>query len=102
MSDKFILDNYGRPVRESNLLKWAKWFESADRQFAKNTIGAACVSTVFLGIDHAYTPNQPPVLWEKMVFGGPLDQEQDRCSGSRKEAGLMHARMVKKVKQANL
>jgi hypothetical protein len=101
MIDKFILDNYGRPVRESDLHKWAQWFETAKRHVAQDTIGPSRVSTVFLGLDHAFEPNaQAPILWETMVFGGPLDQEQDRCSGSRKEAQLMHARTIEKVKQA--
>lgn len=102
MTDKFILDEQGRAVREPDLIKWAHWFEHADRGVTRDTIGPSYVSTVFLSIDHAFEPNQPAVLWETMVFGGPLDQEQDRCSGSRKQAVLMHARMVEKVKQANL
>ena len=35
------------------------------------------VSTVFLGLDHAHDGSQP-VLFETMVFGGPLDEEQWR------------------------
>lgn len=61
-------------------------------------IGEAKVSTVFLGFDHGWEGE--PVLWETMVFGGPLDQEQDRCSGSREQALAMHAAMVERVKAA--
>jgi hypothetical protein len=43
----------------------------------------------------------PVVLWETMVFGGKLDQEQDRCSGSREQAEAMHARMVERVKRSD-
>lgn len=35
------------------------------------------VSTVFLGLDHQFGEG-PPVLFETMIFGGPLDQEQWR------------------------
>jgi hypothetical protein len=33
-----------------------------------------------------------------MVFGGPLDQEQDRCT-TWDEAEAMHAAMVARVKE---
>ena len=36
------------------------------------------VSTVFLGLDHGYTVDGPPVLFETMVFSGQFDQEQER------------------------
>lgn len=36
------------------------------------------VSTVFLGMDHNVYTEGPPVLWETMVFGGSLDEEQER------------------------
>lgn len=61
------------------------------------TVGDSKISTVFLGLDHSFGSSSP-VLWETMVFGGELDQEQDRCSGSREQAEAMHARMVEKVK----
>lgn len=35
------------------------------------------VSTVFLGTDHGYGRGAP-ILFETMIFGGPLDEEQDR------------------------
>jgi hypothetical protein len=61
-------------------------------------IGDSRISTVFLGLDHNWSGRGRPVLWESMVFGGKLDQEQDRCSGSREQAEVMHARMVERVK----
>lgn len=35
------------------------------------------VSTVFLTIDHAFG-NEPPILFESMIFGGEHDGDQDR------------------------
>ena len=32
-----------------------------------------CVSTVFLGLDHAFQSDGPPVLWETLILGGVLD-----------------------------
>lgn len=72
MSDNYILEGH-TPVKERDLIKWAKWYESADRQVARTKR----VSTVFLGIDHAFRGGKP-VLFETMVFGGPLDGEQER------------------------
>lgn len=98
MSDtRYILDEQGKPVVERNLFKWAAWYENAERHVACELIGESKVSTVFLALDHAFG-SEPPVLWETMVFGGPLNLEQDRCGGSREQAEAMHARMVERVK----
>lgn len=99
MSAKYILDDSGNPVAEPDLIKWAEWFEHAKRCVAVETIGESKISTVFLGLDHAYDGGTP-VLWETMVFGGPLDQDQQRCTGSREQAEAMHAEVVAKVKAA--
>lgn len=65
----------GREVEEVfSLFEWARWFEKADRHVAETTLaldddGAnAWVSTVFLGLDHGYLSDGPPVLFETMVF----------------------------------
>lgn len=57
------------------------------------------MSTVFLGLDHSHTSKGLPVLWETMVFGGPLDQEMDRYT-SREDAVEGHEAMVKRVRAA--
>ncbi len=95
----YILDDKGKPIPEPDLLTRAHWFEKAERQVCKDIVGDSTISTVFLGIDHSFQPGTP-ILWETMVFGGALDQEQDRCSGSREQAEAMHARMIDKVKGA--
>lgn len=77
MSDKFILDGHN-PVACDDLLEWGKWMQTADRKVALDTpFDGVCVSTVFLGLDHAFG-GFGPILFETMVFGGPLDGEQDR------------------------
>ena len=74
---------------------------SSRRRHAEERISDIVIRRrVFLGLDHAFGGGAP-VLWETMVFGGKLDQEQDRCSGSREQAEAMHARMVEKVKCSN-
>jgi hypothetical protein len=49
-----------------------------------------------LGLDHNFSENGPPILYETMVFGGALDGEQDRYC-TREEAVSGHALMVKRV-----
>lgn len=97
--DNWILDGAGTPVREPDLLKWAQWFGTNERTVAYDTIGESNVSTVFLGLDHTFDGGAP-ILWETMVFGGKLNEEQDRCSGNREQAEAMHAKMISRVKGA--
>ena len=98
----YILDANGEPVLEPDLMTWAAWMEGAtNRRVAKDIIGESKVSTMFLGLDHSFQSEyeEPqPIFWETMVFGGKLDQEMDRCGGSREQAKAMHARMVERVK----
>ena len=102
----YILNDHGEPVLEPDLLKWAAWFEAhyghpsqeGNIRVACECVGYYEVSTVFLGLDHSFRPDNP-VLWGTMVFGdGPLAGILTRCSGSREQAEAMHARMVDKLK----
>lgn len=90
--DRFILEN-GKPVECNDLMKWAKWLETADRHVAKTKRDNIEVSTVFLGLDHGFG-NSSPILFETMVFGGTYDQEQRRYS-TVKEAKAGHKEMCK-------
>jgi hypothetical protein len=78
MSKWYILDNNNKPVAKP-MLEAAKWLEEgSDRRIVKqDQINDVFVSTVFLGLDHAWDSNVP-VLWETMIFGGEHDQYQER------------------------
>ncbi len=94
MSDKFILDGH-EPVVCDDLLEWGRWLEGTDRRVASDQIGGVIVSTVFLGLDHSFVGGAP-VLFETMVFSGPLDGETNRyCTWEEAEIG--HAAMVRRV-----
>lgn len=93
----WILDDDGTP-REVDLRTWGRWMETSARQIADDTVGDVRISTVFLGIDHAHGGG-PPVLWETKVFGGALDQEQERYT-SREAALRGHAAMVARVRES--
>ena len=88
-------------VRVASLEEWAREFELHDRHVAITEIGACRVSTVFLGVDHSFHDEGPPLLFESMVFGGPLDQEQRRYS-TWDEAEAGHAELVEQVQRAVL
>lgn len=95
MNGLFILD--GRIPKEiEDVHEWATWYETAKRHVADERILGCRVSTIFLGIDHQYGAG-PPLVFETMIFGGPLDQEQDRCS-TWEQAEAMHKSMVDRVK----
>lgn len=94
----YILDDKGNPVFEPDLFKWSDWFASNKIiHVASEIVFGVRVSTVFLGLDYNYTGKGEPILWETMIFGGKLNQQQKRCSGNRERALEMHAEMVEHV-----
>ena len=105
-TDKAILDGH-KVVPVADLIEWAKKFETMNRRVAETFVGRARyvlrggpkpvrVSTVFLGLDHGL--GGKPLWFETMVFGGKLDQEQDRYE-TWDEAVAGHKAMVKKVRR---
>lgn len=73
----YILED-GVPVREDCPDRWGEWMEhSPDRLVMHTKVDEVLVSTVFLGIDHAFNGGEP-VLFETMIFGGIHDQYQMR------------------------
>lgn len=63
----FILEGCQAVVCPSALL-WAVWFQFADRHVAQTQVKGLKVSTVFLGINHQFQPDESPLLFETMVF----------------------------------
>lgn len=96
MGRHYILDQNHEAV-EADLMTWARWFQTANRTIEATDIGSVTVSTVFLGLDHGFGQSGLPILYETMIFGGPLDEYQRRYS-SREAALAGHARAVAKVK----
>lgn len=96
---QYILDEAGNALACPDLLTWARWYETAERHCADTLVGSTRISTVFLGIDHRFHGDGPPILWETMIFGGPCNEEMDRYS-TRAEALAGHERMVDRVRAA--
>lgn len=95
MSGKYILDGK-KAVLCEDLITWAKWMEETPRRHvADNNVNGIRVSTIFLSIDHQFGGG-PPLLFETLVFGGPLHHEMERYS-TWEEAEKGHAEMVAKV-----
>ena len=57
-----ILDADNNPVLEPDVVKWAKWYETANRHVGNTVIGGIKISTVFLGLDHNFGGSGPPVF----------------------------------------
>lgn len=94
----YILD--GRKPKRVPLLRWAAWYETANKTIAITEVGNVVVSTIFLGLDHSFGRG-PPVLFETMVFGGTLDGGMNRYT-SYDRAEIGHAAMVLSVERASL
>lgn len=93
MAEKYILDEDDNPVVCDDLLEWAAWLEDADTKVAKTQISEDVkVSTVFLGLDHAFGGG-PPMIFETMVFGGEHDELTRRYS-TKDEALKGHAEVI--------
>ena len=91
----YILDGK-KTAPEPDLIKWGKFMDNvASRVVDKTVIDGVKVSTVFLGIDHAWDGGEP-VLFETMVFGGEMDQEMVRYS-TWELAELGHNKMIELV-----
>jgi hypothetical protein len=82
------------PVPVKDPIAWARWWAAngEERRVGQTVVGNASVSTVFLGIDHAFGGGTPQ-LFETMIFGGKHDEYEERCA-TWEEAEAMHERAV--------
>lgn len=101
MSGQYILSEDGfTPIPEPDLMAWGKWMQKDRVRIVKQEElpDGRYLSTVFLGLDHAYDGGGP-LLWETMLFekkGSGHALDSDRCGGDRPNAERMHAEMLAK------
>jgi len=97
----YVLDEENHPVRVRDVIAWAQQFENLSNRIVAWTqvTSEITVSTVFLGLDHRHFGKGPPILFETMVFGGPLDEACVRYA-SWDDAQTGHAVSVRKVREA--
>ena len=89
----YILDENHEPV-PATLLEGAAFFESLEkRRVAYHESGKKRASTVFLGMDHNFFEDGPPILFETMTWP---DEEQERYS-TYTEALAGHERHCKRM-----
>lgn len=77
--------------------EWAEMLKKS-RTVSSDTIKGVTVSTVFLGLDHNYSGEGPPLIFETLVFGGTLDQEMYRYS-TVQQAREGHEKMLSRVRE---
>jgi hypothetical protein len=80
----------GRPLSMSEwgLMLQERSEENADEwRIGHDVIGAYEVSTVWLGLDHSYLPEAPPLIFETMVF----EPEYERLSSERFDYQLRYS-----------
>lgn len=85
-------DPDGKPV---SMEKWVTLFEHR-QQVAKTTLpGGIRVSTVYLGVNHNWDPEGPPLIYETMVFGPDRFRDIDMARyTTREQAEAGHRTMV--------
>lgn len=94
----WIIDNDGR-IKQVDLLTWALWIEKDENRVVKQEcVGESMISTIFLGLDYNLAPTGPIILWETMIFGGPMNQYIERCAGNREQAEAMHQKVLERVR----
>lgn len=99
MGERHYIERDGKPVAVP-FREWVAWmFCDPHRQVAATRIAKGVdVSTVFLGLDHSFGGG-PPILYETLVFGGPLDgQGQRTCT--REQAVERHKQWVAHANEA--
>jgi|SRR5882724_2432606 len=100
MSDYYILDDNGDPVKCHNIYTWAQWLNSNKKQVSYENVGGIDVSTVFLGLDHIFVPEYKdrPILWETMVFDNKNGLDWQQRFTSKQEALAFHEKVVTALK----
>lgn len=51
-----------------DVCEWSSWFDTAHRIVKQEDVGRFWVSTVFLGLDHRFGSDGPPLVFESAVF----------------------------------
>lgn len=96
MSGYYILNPDHSVTPCKDVRKWAMAFEKMNRRVAHDVIGRTSISTVFLGLNHAFEQSESPLLFETMTF--PDNETCERCS-TWDEAVAQHRRVCAKVRE---
>ena len=102
ITGKYIIKD-GFAVQCYDLMEWAQWMVTERENFHyTDHVHGIRISTVFLGLDHAFGGDEP-VLWETMVFNDEaedfMDLDQWRCGITPAEAKDFHDSIVRKYRE---
>lgn len=94
--------------KTSKLETWAVIMSSPHRIIKQETVGNYYISTVFLGIDHAFNGGKP-ILFETMLFSKLPNHQTERyhtwneaLKGHKKWVGWAKRRLKTKTKNTNM
>lgn len=92
----YILDDNQQPI-PANVDTWRAWANDHSSRVAYTSLDNVDISTVLLSINHAFTLDFPPVLWETMVFtkGSRVESLYMRRYTSHADAVKGHEEIVK-------
>lgn len=91
---------YDRNGKQMTMLEWSKVYEDTEyRILGSHYIDNLWVSTVWLGLDHRFLDEGPPLIFESMVFAVPDGDDrweaiEMRRYATEKEAMVGHAELV--------
>lgn len=90
-----MLDYYDRAGAPISMEEWRAKFEDRDYQRVRWTQISPDVevSTVWLGLDHNYSGDGPPIIFETMIFGGSMSEDIQRYA-TEEQAITGHELMV--------
>lgn len=97
---QYILKNK-KPVPCDDQIEWGIYM--IDNKKVNNTIlpDGTHISTVFLGLDHAYSfENTTPILFETMIFGNPKFENYQERYSTWEEAEQGHQKAIELIFEA--
>lgn len=98
---KYYKLHHRKPVECSQKEYSDQFYPIYKRRVRRKAIGVYWISTVFLGLDHNYSREGSPILFETMIFSDTFEDSDldycERCSTWR-EALKMHRDAIEHVK----
>lgn len=82
-----------------DFMLWAMWYEDGNRIVKQEQIGDYWVSTVFLGLDHNWSFQGPPIVFETMIFIDGSADAAERYS-TWDEAAAGHEKICERLREA--
>lgn len=84
-------------------LEWSRMFQNSDRRVALDKLPNGIeVSTVFLGVNHAFDRSAPPLIFESIAFGPDRSDVGMERYTTEEQARCGHKKMVHKMKRVKI